>query len=211
MKVLGIIPCCGFGTRMHMSKDQSKELLPDPYTGSPIIEWHIHNLKRHNIEPFIVTRAEKKDLIQYCKDKGLRYVVMSPGEEWQHTVFNSHPFWEDYNILVFPDSRFFPTFSLHDIKNALKYGFDFGLGTFPVSDSSKWCCVTNDGIYEKKQDLQGPHLAIGIFGFTRIGGLKLFEGLKTHKEYKFDIVAQHKTSNLTMFKDLTRDGKIEKY
>lgn len=210
MKTLAIIPCCGFGTRMNMTVNRSKELMGDPHTFEPLIKWHIDLCKQYDIEPLILVRPEKTDLIEYCNDEKINHVVMHPGQEWTETVYLSSPYWRDNNILLLPDSRFFPTNVLKYVKDALDIGTEASFGVFNVDDPSKWCCLTPTGIYEKRSDIPEPFMAIGIFGFTKEFGLTLFEGLSRINFSSID-KANVYYRMLDKFLDLTRTGKIEEY
>lgn len=205
--IRAIIPCAGFGTRMSMPINQSKELLLDK-NGQPLIQWHLDLCKQYNIEPFIVTRAEKEDLIDYCKNNNIAYAVMVPGEEWPHTAYNSNTYWKEKNILLLPDSRFEPKNIINQIKQSLEFGYDVTFAVHKVPDVSKWGMVTQTFYSEKPylENLAG--YAWGIIGFTKQAGYDIFYNMRNRGRY-----SQHEYNTnivfLDSFRDVTRTGVIE--
>lgn len=193
-----IIPCAGYGTRMNMKPTESKELTL--YKGLPLIEYSLHACKREGIHPHVITRAEKTDLIAYCKKQNVACQVIAPQKEWPETVLASKKYWDNDNILILPDTIFEPLSVVSDIVFALKMGSRYAIGVHRVSDVSKWGRVTNSEIAEKPQD-ESPGMAWGMIGFKR-----------EHGDYLFSEIAATGKVNLIntsyvrikKFKDVTR-------
>lgn len=195
-----IIPCAGFGTRMGMKPNQSKELLIDPETGKPMIEWHLELCKTYFLEPFIITRAEKKDLVRYCNKNKISYLCIDPSGEWMSSVQKSKPFWSQNNILLLPDTKFGNTNVMSYIKSDLYLGSYHSLALHSVSDSDKWCVVDNYSLLEKPKEFGNKvKQAFGIIGFNR--GTELFEKLEKNKRFKLENCS---FQYLDWFRDLTR-------
>jgi len=205
--MVAVIPCCGLGTRMRMPKNKSKELLINPKTKEPLIKWHLDRCLEAGIRPLVLLRKEKKDLIKYCNVNHISYLTMDPGKEWAETVYNSNEFWKEDNVLLFPDSVYNPINTLKHIKFGLESDSDACLGIFKVKSGKKWCILTDKGIYEKNPKMAGAKAAIGVFGFKKAFGLKLFKALAKNGFYKYG-ASKISFRTLESFKDLTRTGKI---
>lgn len=206
MRMRAIIPCAGFGTRMGMGVNKSKELLVDPSTGKPIIEYHLDLCVKYELEPLIILRQEKVDLIEYCDINKLDCIAVSHNREWPRTIFLSNERWYEGNILLLPDTKFEPTGILKHTKTDLEIGAELSLGVHQVMDPSKWCVVQNYTLNEKPNIANIQSWAFGIIGFSRGAGLKLFDDLDRSKKS----VLSNRTSiqYLDMFKDITRTGII---
>jgi len=202
-----ILPCAGYGTRMSMATDKSKELLLDPSNNKPIIEYHLDICKQFNLNPLVISRPEKLDLIEYCGLNKIDLMLSSHLGEWPRTVFLSNDYWEEDNILLLPDTRFEPISIISNIKLDLSLGADISLGVHKVSQPYTWCIIKDYKLFEKPQWLHGQHYAFGIIGFKRGAGLKLFDELERHK--KTGLLTKTSLQYLDNFKDITRTGKVE--
>ena len=198
-----ILPSAGFGTRMNMPIDQSKELLL--YNGKPLIEFSLGLAKYFNLRPLVITRKEKTDLIQYCDEKNIDIEIITPEGEWANTVLMSEPFWEKDNILVLPDTFFTDVnWVFNNIINDLQIGqVSASFAVHKVEDSSKWGVIKDDRLYEKP-DFTDPGLAWGIIGFKKDYGKVLFENCQ---KGKFIELTNYNIVKLESFEDLTRNGK----
>lgn len=201
-----IIPCAGFGTRMNMAPDKSKEMLEDPKTGEPLINFALNLCVKHEIEPLIITRAEKTDLIAHCRNWGIQIQIIVPEGEWMDTVLMSQPHWHKHNVLILPDTRFLPTDVLGDIKQDLLLGAHSSIALHTVRDADKWCILRQYNLIEKPRHYAGEQQAFGLIGFTDFSGHGIFKQLKDEKVAMLD---RSSFRYLTDFKDLTRTGKIE--
>lgn len=203
-----IIPCCGLGLRMNMEFYESKEMILNPNElYEPLIHWTINRCLDNNIEPLILVRKEKQDLISYLNDLKIEYIEMEPGKEWAETVYNSKDHWSNQNILILPDTRWKPESALKDIKKLLDFGSEVVFGVHNVNDQSKWGWV-NKEYYCEKSNIQNPGTVWGLIGFTKKTGRKLFYNMQNKGEiYNHEFITNFVF--LDEFKDLTRTGKIE--
>ncbi len=203
MEVKCVIPCAGYGTRMNMPIDKSKELLP--YQGVPLLEHHLELCEIYNLEPHIITRKEKTDLIEFCKRRSVVCQIIDPqGDLCSHTILKSEPYWNENNIMLLPDTIFTPSSILEQIKMGLSLGNNAVLACHKVEDVSKWCNINNYNIIEKSVDTN-PGMAWGIVGFKRDYGVELFKAMTLHN-------TPHRLVNtgfvaLSSFKDVTRDTR----
>ncbi len=202
-----IIPCVGFGKRMGMLPNQSKEMLIDPKTGQPLIQYHLDLCKKYQLQPLVITRKEKADLNQYLQKNNIPFMIIEPHGEWMHSVLASQGMWDEYNILLLPDTRFEPDNILQEIKNSLELGTRLVFGVHKVYDPNKWGIINNYFITEKpRQSLTGEQYAWGVIGFHIEHGQQLFESMKESKPYKLYNAGFHYFDS---FKDITRTGKLE--
>lgn len=204
-----IIPCAGFGTRMSMNPNQSKELLL--YQGKPLIENALQLAQIFNIKPLVITRIEKQDLIQYCAENDIETQIIDVRGEWADTILQSKPWWEEDNILVLPDTVFDPAHdTIYDILEGLELGNNAVIALHDVKDVSQWGYVTNYTITEKPQFITRGIVsgnAWGVIGFKKTYGEELFSAMT-----KRNNALQLKNVGFTYlegFRDLTRTGKIE--
>lgn len=207
--VRAIIPCAGFGTRMNMKPEESKELLIDPVTNKPVIQWTLDLCKECDLAPFIITRKEKVDLIKFCVDNNIEHLIINPEGEWANTICMAKEYYAEDNILLLPDTRFAPAEeTISRIKIDLALGATYSIGLHFVTDSSKWCVINRPyGLVEKPISTGFPEWAMGVIGFKGNCGRYLFNVLKT----KGRIKELYNTSFQYMdwFKDITRTGKLE--
>ena len=206
MKTRAIMPCCGYGTRMNMQPTESKELLLDE-TGKPIMEYCLTICKDNDLLPLVVTRPDKKDLIEYCRVNDVETLIIEPKGEWADTVLASNGLWHDDNILLLPDTRFEPISSIQLILANLEANAKTVWALHSVKDGSNWGILDyNDLTIKEKPKGIDRAIAWGIIGWKKDEGMKLFTDMSEKKQYVLD---QASWVHLDSFKDITRTGKIE--
>lgn len=203
--MLCIIPASGFGTRMGMQIHESKEMLPDRVHGYKyIIDYALYFCKINNLEPLVITRKEKTTLIDYLKEKQVKYILYQPKlkEEWYKTVLASKDQWQEENLLLLPDTRFGPLFFPKDMENSLKLGNKAVFALHSVDNSSKWGIIKDNKLYEKPKKLEGKQWAWGLIAFKKNYGKFLFKYMK-------NIIKLKETGfiYLNSFEDITRGKK----
>jgi|SRR5271165_5519077 len=208
-KTLCIIPAAGLGSRMSMKHNESKEMLIDPCTHEPIIKWGLDLCKKHHIEPLVVTRKEKQDLIDYLALQGVNTLIIEPSGEWPTTVLASERLWYDNNILLLPDTRFQPENTIKHVEDALLLDKPAVFALHSVPDVSKWGMVDLNGYCEKPNDNHSGW-AWGLIGFKDYCGEELFSEMLDKGIYN-EHAGFPNFLFLDKFTDLTRDGRIEKW
>ncbi len=208
--IKAIIPCAGYGTRMNMPADKSKEMLTDPVTGKYLIDYSLDLCYSNNIEPVVISRIEKEDLNSYLRSKNVEHIVLkTPGKEWAETVLKSQGLWGDKNILVLPDTRWTNDNAFERIVKVISYpeqSLVIGYHVIGLDESIKWGTITDTHIHEKV-DTKSPK-AWGILAFDKNYGKYLFADLKPGGNSIF--LSQYSIL-LKDFKDITRSGTLEKY
>lgn len=209
---LVIIPAAGFGRRM--GSPEAKEILLNN-EGRPFIEKALLDCEKRNWPVCVVTREQKRTLIDYLSGwrtrLNLTIHLIEESKEWADTVLRSQNFWREKNILYLPDVDFSPT----KILDILVEGeFQIRAATFKVSDPENWGVLQNltSESFEicDKPVISKADLAWGLFSFKKDFGAELF---KACLESKFDhewrrIHAQLQIYELAFFKDLTRNSQV---
>jgi dTDP-glucose pyrophosphorylase len=220
MNKRAIIPAAGFGTRMNMPVNQSKELLSDPGDeGRPMIEKHIRQARAHNYEPLVITRPEKQDLIDYLVKYAVPLMLHTPesGSEWPDTILASKPYWGERNVLILPDTVYKPFDIVWDLDLMLDlHDLAFAVHTPPdpqnwgVLDDNKVLCEYR--LCEKPTNFPpAPGLkAWGLIAWSDNDvAQKVFEGFK-NRHLWFDCPADADIIHLEEFKDITRSNSDRK-
>lgn len=203
-----IIPCAGLGTRMKMKHNESKEMLHDPTFAGLVIDYSLDLCQEFNLNPLVVTRKEKTDLIQYCAIKNIETMIIEPEGEWTNTVYISNDYWEKHNILILPDTRFQSPSVIEYMKRDLENGAKCSVALHKVTDPERWCIVNDYILYEKPDfDLTYAY-AMGLIAFDNIEGQYIFPALEKDKTA---VPKNMSFQYLDSFKDITRSGIIERY
>jgi len=201
---LAILPCAGFGTRMGMKINESKEMLPDSKYGfDHIIDYSLDICRQFHLIPLVITREEKTDLIKYLKKKKIKYMLVDHKGEWFETVLKSQVYWLENNYLLLPDTRFQLITNMLDLIRGLEMGNNAVFGVHKVQDPEKWGIISSYSLMEKPKYLKGPQMAWGIIGFKRYYGVDLFSKMR-YSKFKLKNVG---FSHLLGFEDITRGVK----
>lgn len=172
-----IIPCAGFGTRMSMAKNKSKEMLPDPQNKRKfIIDYSLHLCKVFNMEPLVITREDKQDLRQHLYNQQVEFIDITPRGEWYKTVLKSKEYWSEDNILILPDTRFNSIGVIDQIQQGLVLGNNAVFAMHKVSDPQNWGIIKDYRLWEKPIGLTNEQ-AWGIIGFKKEYGEELFDNM----------------------------------
>lgn len=203
-----IIPCAGYGTRMGMEPDKSKELLIDPSRNKPLIDYSLELCKGHGYDPFVITRREKTDLIDYLDENSVEYMFSTGNGEWMDSVLQTESYWGEHNLLVFPDTKFSTIEVIREMEMDMKIGSLASIALHKVKEPNKWCIVDNYWLMEKP--MINPHSpqtywAFGLIMFHKSYGIKLFHSLSEDKYLRLENTS---FKYLDIFVDLTRTGKL---
>lgn len=204
-----ILPCAGFGTRMSMKPDESKEMLH--HNGFPIIDYALDLCKEVGAQPVVITRVEKQDLKDYLNEKNFNgdtvfFTEYSPIGEWPQTILDNRKHWGMYNILLLPDTRFSPDINtLIDMNSLLQHGSQLVFARHKVQDPGNWGVIKNGMICEKpKGGIEGAeYTAWGLIGFTKYAGVELFTAMTRPGEWH-QLPKDTTFVELKSFKDVTR-------
>lgn len=203
-----IVPAAGFGTRMGMKPNESKEMLIDPSTGYRLIDNVLRLANLTGASVHVITRKEKIDLIEYLATKNnVTVQIIEPEGEWADTVLASREHWDEHNVLILPDTKWDPLLTtLEQIEESLKLGCETVFALHKVRDASKWGAI---GYYEvtEKPTLGGEGYAWGLIGFNNSFDSHALFSTMCEKNEPF-VLENTSFIFLDSFKDLTRTGKL---
>ncbi len=203
-----LVPAAGFGKRA--GSPPAKELLPDPETGRPLIEFALERAREANAEPLVITRSAKVELVAALVEYGVETLSIEPSREWPDTLLQAEAQWCEHNLVLLPDTRYAPLDAAEKMFRALKGGADVVYATFDVEDFSTWGVIAKSGeawsLAEKPAAASAGAMAWGIFGFQRGAGRALLEAkLESTVDHNWKLLrGEVATINLNSFVDLTR-------
>lgn len=217
-QVTCIIPAAGSGTRMG-SPPHGKELMTDPVTQEPLINWSIKLALDAGHRVVVPVLFNKHGLISYLihtfgKRINLQILMEQP-TEWPGTILGARKYWGSKNLLLLPDVRFKPTSIVTKLPSLLepkKVGIAFA--THEVGDPSLFGIVDMDeehGIayVSEKPRRSDCYTAWGLIAFDNLAGPKLF---RTYLEPgTWGTTERVATVKLESFIDITRTGKVLSY
>lgn len=214
-----IIPAAGKGTRVGSPVD-GKEMMLDPVTGKPLINWALDLALANGLKPCVIVSSNKtllnSHIIFNYPDADLLIHDPSETEEWPDTVLVSEPLWMDLNVLILPDTRFNKDIvqKLVDIDQKTTV---FAFATHKVSHPTKFGIIRNLStnmvqIAEKPRTKYAGNTAWGLIAWTsNLHAKGLFDAFRTRGKWlslRHESIQQFK---LEFFKDITRSGEIETY
>lgn len=213
-KTTMIVPCAGFGTRV--GSPPAKELLINPQTHSPLIEHCLQVAEQNEWRSVLITRPEKKVLMDYVaireakKSFQSQWVLVQKTAEWPESILKSADYWEEKNILILPDTTWSPAGIEKKLISALDH-CDVAFGVFTSAEQGTWGTVSiNDNVLHlcEKPTITRPHFqAWGLIAFRKNIGKILFseilESTMDHQVKSLQLKAQ--TILMDSFSDLTRD------
>lgn len=131
MAVVGIIPAAGYATRLQ-PLEGSKEILP--VGGKPVMDHVLERmLEAECMEIRVVTRPEKRDVIEHAEAQGARVVLAYPdttAESFAAGIEGLDP--DDIVLLGWPDSIWEPSNGYVPLVQAVEAGFEVALGLFRI-------------------------------------------------------------------------------
>lgn len=216
LKVL--LPAAGFGTRVNADYVNGKELLTDPNTGLPLIQWSIEMARIAKADPLVISRRTKVGLNAEMERQGIPCLKVEESalKEWPDTIILSEQHWERKNLMLLPDTRFPDAQDyIRLVERFLKHS-DVVFLTIPLAeqDASKFAIYDymTDWICEKPSEgVESRAQIICAIGFNNAVGRKLFEGLSKRGEWFSIPKATISHIQIPWFKDITRSGNVEQY
>lgn len=208
-----IIPCAGFGTRV--GSPLSKELLLNPETQSPLIEYSLKIAEENQWNTVLITRPEKKNLMDYVaareakKNYQSQWVLVQKTTEWPDSVLRSSAFWSEKNILVLPDTTWNPSGFERQLMTCLETS-DVAYGVFETKDQKTWgtiCCEQNElKLCEKPAKNLAHFQAWGLIAFRKNIGKVLFTAIleSTLDQKVKSLHVKSEALPMNSFTDLTR-------
>ena len=205
MSIKAILPCSGYGTRVGMQPDESKEMLL--HNGFPIIDYSLDLCRMTGIEPVVIVRPEKQDLIKHLELKHGRVErhYYQPTGDMPQTVLDHKHVWGYNNILILPDTRFAPAVqTIQGIIHCLVNVNPLTFAVHKVRDPQNWGIIKGTMINEKPMPMidGAVYQAWGLIGFNKYSGVELFTGMLEKDVWK--PLPKHSILPLESFQDITR-------
>lgn len=203
-----LIPAAGFGKRV--GSPPAKELLPHPKTGKPMITEAVELAKSFG-EPLVLTRADKKELIEYMTKNKIEFEIIDETREWPDTILAAKEYWLDANIVLLPDTEFLPTSLPKKLVEGLEIdNTSVTFGTFKVNDFSNWGMIDPAAktlcIADKPSINKNNSIAWGLIAFRIEVGEPLFQAISDSNKDRLwkETGINYKTYELEYFNDFTR-------
>lgn len=209
-----IIPAAGFGTRM--GAPEAKEMLPRPagshLSGEPLIAWSLRLAKLTGARVHVITRPEKKSLIDYIHtqaDDSISLQMVGATKEWPETLLLSEPYWQKSNIILLPDVDFSPDTIVEDLFCKMESNeSDLVFATIAKNGYRTWGVVdqASNSHCEKPLVATASACAWGVFGFQKEFGKAILQQMleSTFDHHWWKLPGRASFLSLERFEDLTR-------
>lgn len=213
MRPLVLIPAAGFGVRA--GRPEAKEML-ERRAGEPLINWPLQLAQDRGWSAHVITRREKKSLINHIEDLRARSAaeihiqLVEPTRDWPQTLLQSEPYWHNWNLVLLPDVEFYPVEVLDTLAAHMSPQWDVLWAEHLQSNLSSW------GTFERKSDDQvalcekpkpkRSGWAWGVYAFHRSVGKMILETQcrSTVDHIRRNLQLKGKGFRLETFVDLTR-------
>lgn len=225
MGFTAIIPAAGKGTRVGSPVD-GKELMMDPMTGRPLIDFAILAAEDAGCDKIVVAiQKGTKPLLQAHLANTFPAVVVhltEPANEWPDTVLQTKDHWDDFNnIVILPDTRY-NTNELKHLCEKHAEGVDtltFACLPGKIMEPEKFGIIALHEFslaplftVEKPTSISEANItAWGLIAFNKHSGYKLFTAYSTRGQIHPLSASVTQLLYLSWFKDVTRNGYVETY
>jgi len=135
-RLIGVVPAAGYGTRLGLATG-SKELVD--IGGTPVIEYLLRRLEVGGCNEIrLVTRPDKRDLVDFGRARGLSIVLAAPAHVGASIAEGLRGLDDDDRIAVgFPDTIWQPPDGFVKLCSALDQGAEVALGLFRTADAAR--------------------------------------------------------------------------
>jgi glucose-1-phosphate thymidylyltransferase len=136
VEIVGVIPAAGYATRLQ-PLPCSKEVYE--LNGRPMMDYLVDRLLAGGSSRLcVVTRPEKKDVIEPAKALGAEVVLAHPASVSESLLAGMEGVATDDIVLVgFPDTLWEPEAGYRPLVAAVKDGCDVALGLFCTADRER--------------------------------------------------------------------------
>jgi glucose-1-phosphate thymidylyltransferase len=143
LAIVGIIPAAGYATRLQPLRE-SKEVYE--VGGKPVMDYLLERMRRAPCsEVRVVTRPEKRDVIENATRQGAAIVEASPPTLAASFVAGMRGLSDDDVVLLgFPDSIWEPVDGYRRVVEELGAGWEVVLGLFRTTDLRRYEPVVSD-------------------------------------------------------------------
>jgi glucose-1-phosphate thymidylyltransferase len=193
MTVVGLIPAAGLAERLQPLAG-SKELLP--VGGRPIIDVLVDRMRAAADEIVVVTRPEKRDVVEHAEAFGLRVVEGRPATVSQSLLLGLRAVGEDDDVLLgFPDTLWSPADGFVQLLAVLE-DVDVALGVFESEEPERSDAVVLEGTRVEAVDVKPARPRSSLVWGCAAARRTALGGLERHDEPGF------------LFDELAREGRV---
>ena len=141
--IVGIVPAAGYARRLQ-PLDVSKEVYP--LGGRPVMDYLVERMSAAGCaELRVVTRPEKRDVIEYAEAHGATVIRAHPPSLAQSLAAGIEALEDDDLALFgFPDAIWEPADGYRKLLLLLEAGWDIALGLFEAADLTRYEPVVAD-------------------------------------------------------------------
>ena len=129
---MGVVPAAGYATRLQ-PLDCSKEVVP--IGGRPVLDYLVERMRAGGASEIrVVTRAEKRDVIELAESLGALVVLARPvttSESFAAGLEGLEP--DDIALLGWPDTLWEPLDGYRRLVDAVERGSELALGLFELA------------------------------------------------------------------------------
>lgn len=196
-----------------MGAPPAKELLPDPISGQPLIEYSLEIAKDCGASPLIISREDKTALTEYFANREEELLRILASREWADSLLQSEKHWLETNLVLLPDTRFDPPDAALRLFRLLEQGAKSAFAIFSAPSFETWGVLAEDSsgawsICEKPRSVPmgWDGNAWGFFGFRAEYGREILEACLRSGEQNTWMPLSHAPFliELKCFIDLTR-------
>jgi glucose-1-phosphate thymidylyltransferase len=133
VSVVGIVPAAGYATRLQ-PLDCSKEVVP--VGGRPVMDYLVERMRAGGASEIrVVTRAEKRDVIEHAESLGALVVLARPATTSESFAAGLQGLEaEDVALLGWPDTLWEPPDGYRRLVDAVERGPEIALGLFELAE-----------------------------------------------------------------------------
>jgi glucose-1-phosphate thymidylyltransferase len=141
--LVGLIPAAGYARRLG-EPAVSKEVLP--VGGRPVMDFLLDRMRAARPDELrVVTRPEKRDVVEHARRTGTRVVLGHPPDVSASLLLGLDGLADDDELLVgFPDTLWEPADGFVRLLDRLRAGAELVLGVFRAPDPERSDVVTMD-------------------------------------------------------------------
>jgi glucose-1-phosphate thymidylyltransferase len=163
MTIIGVIPAAGYAARMQPLQG-SKETYS--IGGRPVIDYLVERMRAARCDQLrIVTRPEKRDVVEYAEAQGAEVVEASPPSLGKSIALGLIGLSRDDVVLLgFPDSIWEPLDGYRRLVRTVEDGFDVVLGLFRTQ-TPETCdvVVLGESGFVRDLELKSPTPSSDVF------------------------------------------------
>ena len=193
--VVGVIPAAGLATRLGLAEG-AKELVE--VGGRPVMDYLVERLRAVTDEIVVVTRPDKRDVVEHSRSLGLRVVEGEPSSVSESLLLGLSG--ADTVLLGFPDTIWEPVDGFVRLVEALEES-DVALGVFESEEPGRSDVVALDGDRVEAVDVKPAKPRSNLIWGCAAARAETLTGLDRHDQpgLLFDEVAREGRARAVRF------------